>query len=370
MEFIPKNEEEKISDDNRVEESDNTGRSDQIERPKATVKVEYVDVPADEYRILNSNANDEVCLPTHERIVYPQDVLIKPLTVDDEVIDIIGTRVGKVTRIGGLEQITNLKVLILRSCLISTMEGLNTLVLLEKLELYDNQIEYIQGINLLQNLKILDLSFNSIRSMEAVRSCPMLQELYIAQNKLRKMEGLTNLSNLSILDLGANRIRDIEGLENCTNLKSLWLGKNKIEYIQGLETLHNMQILDVQSNRLTSIGNGLQTLSAISELYLASNAIENLEGLPQFNTLTTVDLSYNKISNVSGVEVQTQLEELWMSNSLLSNFSDLQPLFLLPNLKCLYLEHSPIAKDFEYRMFITKSIKSLVDLDADPVNRH
>ena len=85
------------------------------------------------------------------------------------------------TKIWGLEGMDNLKSLVLRCCLISSMEGVDTLVSLRKLELYDNQIEAISNIERLSSLTILDISFNSIREMGPVRCCHLLEELYIAQ---------------------------------------------------------------------------------------------------------------------------------------------------------------------------------------------
>lgn len=167
-------------------------------------------------------------LPPVDRIVVPKD--ITDIADEDDIVYIIGTKDGKVTKIAGLEKLTKLKVrifqpsptfslvltslsytlqiLVLRSCLVSKIEGLETNILLEKLELYDNTIEDIPSLHFLSNLRILDLSFNSIRTMEAIQYCsPHLEELYIAQNKLRTIEGLEKLVNLRILDLGANRIR-------------------------------------------------------------------------------------------------------------------------------------------------------------------
>ena len=100
------------------------------------------------------------------------------------------------------------QTLVLRSCLISQIEGLEEVHLLEKLELYDNHIEVIQNISHLHNLKVLDLSFNAIREMVPLaHCCPLLEQLYVAQNKLRCIEGLEGLVHLKTLDLGANRIR-------------------------------------------------------------------------------------------------------------------------------------------------------------------
>jgi hypothetical protein len=174
-------------------------------------------------------AEDEgVILPPAERNISPKDVL--EFTDEDESICIIGTWGGKVTRIAGLEKMTKIKEVILRSCLVGSMEGIEDLVTLQKLELYDNQIEQISSLDRLLNLKILDLSFNSIRVMtpDLAQCCPLLEELYIAQNKLRKIEGLEGLSHLRVLDLGANRIRSMEGLSTLTSMQSLWLGKNKV----------------------------------------------------------------------------------------------------------------------------------------------
>eukprot|EP01031_Cornospumella_fuschlensis_P047192 gene47192-57800_t len=61
--------------------------------------------------------------PVH-RLVVPAD--IAEFTQDDELLHIIGTRDGKVTKIAGLEGMTKMKTLILRSCLVSHMEGLET----------------------------------------------------------------------------------------------------------------------------------------------------------------------------------------------------------------------------------------------------
>lgn len=165
--------------------------------------------------------------PAHEALVvlpmdvFEMDAVGSPRGNNDTEVSslvIIGTTRGreyKVTKIAGMEnnpKVQNLRELVLRSCLISKLEGVKHLApTLTKLELYDNQIEDIDVdcIAALRNLRILDLSFNALRSMDFLKECdfPFLEELYIAQNKLRKIEGLDSTPSLRILDLGANRIR-------------------------------------------------------------------------------------------------------------------------------------------------------------------
>lgn len=204
----------------------------------------------------------------------------------------------------------------------------------------------------------------------------------------------------------------IEGLETNTALQSLWLGKNKIEQIRGLETLTELRQLDIQNNRLTSLlgasvdevengegeveegegegtgeqgaqsssgssssssgsGVGLRHLHKLEELYLACNKIKSIpmDALPCPSVLSTIDLSNNGVEDVSGIATVTSLEEVWLSSSGLPTYESLKPLISLPALTCLYLEHSPIAKDFEYRKTLTRSIPTLKQLDATMVHR-
>ena len=306
-----------------------------------------------------------------QRIITPLEVAameggIGEIPAGEESIFVIGTQGAKVTVIRGLEPWSaTLKSLVLRSNLISSLSGVETLTNLEKLELYDNCMEELPSIELEPlggKLLILDLSFNSIRSMAAVSCCPMLHELYMAQNKLKVVEGLSGLTRLKILDLGANRIRTLDssaecGLSGCTSLESLWLGKNKIERIGGSAVIGHLSLLkklDIQNNRLTRIEPGEIPSARLEELYLACNGLTSLEGFWGGDSsdssppahLHTVDLSRNPISSLAGIQVLApSLEELWLTGVALQDPAQLEPLRQL-KLSCIYLEHSPFAKSF------------------------
>lgn len=134
--------------------------------------------------------------------------------------------------------------------------------------------------------------------------------------------------------------------------------------------MQNLTVLDVQNNRLSRI-TGLSDLPSLNELYLAANQIQAVRfgDLPSVATLTTIDFSNNSLSVLEGIVTQSNLEELWMSNSNIVTFDELMPLQSLTQLSCIYLEFSPIAKDFEYRMKITQMFPSLSQLDALPTAR-
>lgn len=340
-----------------------------------------------------------------QRIITPLEVAameggIGEIPPGEESIFVIGTQGAKVTVIRGLEPWSaSLKSLVLRSNLISSLSGVETLTNLEKLELYDNCVEELQSIELEPlggKLLILDLSFNSIRSMAAVSCCPMLHELYLAQNKLKVVEGLSGLTRLKILDLGANRIRTLDssadcGLSGCTSLESLWLGKNKIERIGGAAVIGHLSLLnklDIQNNRLTRIEPGEIPSARLEELYLACNGLTSLEGFwggDSSNSsnsshpahLHTVDLSRNPISSLAGIQVLApSLEELWLTGVALQDPAQLEPLRQL-KLSCIYLEHSPFAKSFNaatgggeaetrkaYQQCLLEFVPTLTQIDA------
>lgn len=316
-------------------------------------------------------------VPPASRIITPQDVSDVAFSPGEETIFVIGTQGMKVTVIAGLEAFAgSLEVLVLRSNLIASLDGVEPLTCLKKLELYDNQVENFEARHLqgLTQLTVLDLSFNAIRSMAAVACCPLLQELYLAQNKLKVVEGLHSLSELQILDLGANRIRSLAGcgLETCVALRSLWLGKNKIEALAdaGIGALQNLEKLDVQNNRLVCVLSGEVPLS-VRELYLACNGLASLEGglldLCAAGKLHTLDLSSNPLRSLEGVGgFGPCLEELWLTSVQLQEPADLEPLRGLERLQCLYLEHSPVMKALaeRYQPILREIVPSLIQIDA------
>jgi len=331
-------------------------------------------------------------------IRYPSDVMEISTDPEETYLEIIGTAGQKVTNMGkDLDRLCspNITHLILRSHLITKMEGFSAFQKLELLELYDNAIEVLDGLDAGNNvradsgggeevccvgetLKTLDMSYNVIRDMDPVKFCPNLVELYLANNKLKTISGLKHLSSLRKIDLGANRIRvmDESELSGLTNLEELWLGKNKIEKIDGLSSLTKLRCLDVQSNRLTTVDNLTAQTQTLEELYLAHNGIDN-EGAMQetglaldFKELITLDLSKNRLTTCQPFEHMTTLTALWISSNDIATFQDVDSLTALGTregacLEEIYLEHNPIYKDADYRIKLKDMIPSLNQIDAD-----
>ena len=313
-------------------------------------------------------------------IRYPHDVA--EISSDELEIIIVGTAGQKITFMSDdfyTKCNPNLESLVLRSHLISEIKGIQGFTKLEVLELYDNQLKSLaclEGPG--PNLRILDMSYNAIRDMMPVTLCPNLTELYLANNKLKEIKGLKGLKMLRKLDLGANRIRVMDGEElgGMVNLEELWIGKNKIEQIQGLEQLNKLRRLDVQSNRLTTIENLTTQAPILEELYLAHNGIDD-EGASMdtglalnFPNLNVIDMCRNRLTSTTPFAHLEGLEELWISGNQVSGWEDVKPLQEAAlagkqSLETVYLEHNPVASEFEYRKKLAEMLPSLNQIDAN-----
>jgi protein phosphatase 1 regulatory subunit 7 len=347
--------------------------------------------------------------PAH-RVVTPGDVLPLPAALEELVH--VGTQGRKVTLIDGVSHLTRLRVLCLRSNLLRSMAGLAAVAGgLRELELYDNQLRELEELTGAGELLELDVSYNMLEGLGGLEGhCPQLRTLFAASNKLTEVGGALRAcaGSLVKLDLGANAIRSTAGLEALVNLEELWLGKNKLREITGLAALRKLRILDVQSNRLTRIsglgsravaaaaavavpaggsgggggsssggdaeekggasGEGACLFPALEELYLGHQGISVLEGLDALPSLRTLDVSGNPIARLGGLLHCAQLTDLWAGYTRVATFPDaLEGVVGLPALRVLYLEHTPLAADREYRMRLQRTLPLLQQLDANVI---
>ena len=130
---------------------------------------------------------------------------------------------------------------------ITNDDGLLTLDLFEE-EIDD--LSKIKGLDQLTDLQRLDLGGNAIQEICCLENLTSLQELSLASNQLTKLSGLDFLEDLEKLDLSKNQLTSTKGLEHLTNLKSLNLAWNKIPWkeMTGVASLVNLKELDINHN--------------------------------------------------------------------------------------------------------------------------
>jgi len=138
--------------------------------------------------------------------------------------------------------------LALRYCdLPSIPEVIKEMQWLTNLDLSGNQISKLEGLDGLSNLTVLYLSDNQISKLEGLDGLSNLTVLDLSGNQISKLEGLDGLSSLIILDLGTNPLDFID--KECRSLigqiPSINFQGTKIKDLSFLseEDLQNVEVL-------------------------------------------------------------------------------------------------------------------------------
>lgn len=280
-------------------------------------------------------------------------------------IDLTNTRLtGIPPYIATCQQV---ETLVLRQNSIQEVQYLSQLHNLHTIDLYGNEISQLpaetneSSVWPSASLTSLDLSFNHLRHIHfTFTRLEPLKELYLVNNKIADVDAadFAPLKSLQLLELGGNRLRTLP--DNVfqplsSTLCELWLGKNKLTSIGkafGSAHFTALKKLSLQSNRLTDI-DGLQNCTALEELYVSHNGLHSTDdasdpfaAVATLTSLRVLDLSGNQLSRIhSDVLKLHRLEELWLNDNQLSEWSDVQQLAGIKTLHTLYIERNPLQTD-------------------------
>lgn len=129
-----------------------------------------------------------------------------------------------------------------------------------------------------------------------------------------------------------------------------------------------MRLLALPSNRLTEISpTSLSSLPSLEELYLSQNALTTISGLETNTRLRTLDISNNRITHLTNLRHLELLEEFWASSNQLESFQEIErELGGLEGLHTVYFEHNPLQKNAgaTYRNKIRLCLKGIKQIDA------
>lgn len=130
--------------------------------------------------------------------------------------------------------------------------------------------------------------------------------------------------------------------------------------------------LGLSTNAIEKIGPGLKELKKLKVLSLGRNSIRKIEQLdiPQLEQLW---LSYNKIDKLTGLDKLKSLRVLYMSNNLISSWTEIDRLAnQCPDLVDVLFINNPICNSApsnqEYRYMMLQRLPKLVKLDGVPVD--
>jgi|UniRef100_A0A7V3RDY0 Leucine-rich repeat (LRR) protein/fibronectin type 3 domain-containing protein len=227
---------------------------------------------------------------------------------------------------------------------ITSLDGIQYLKNLQKLELVGNDITDLSPLKYLKDLKELNLSHNSISDITPLASLTNLEELDLSYNKISEISPLASLTNLKTLNLSNNMIKDISVISGLKNLQVLDLSSNSVKDVTPLKGIgQSLLSLDISYNPIPASQLGfIQSWTQLHNLGMGGFNLKNSEitFLSKFTNLTSLDLGFNRISNITPLASLTSLQSLFLYSNLIS---DVSPLSNLKNLEWLNIGSNLIS---------------------------
>ncbi|XP_040557565.1 leucine-rich repeat-containing protein 9 isoform X2 [Gallus gallus] len=232
----------------------------------------------------------------------------------------------------------------------------------------DNQTQSAEGI--IKELCVCNgLSYENI-DQEGLKTTAL--EMFFSGYP--RIVGMEYFPNLTTLTLVGQRIENITGLKHCLLLRELWIAECCLVRINGLQKCVNLEKLYLYCNEISKIEN-LEALTKLNVLWLNNNQIKNIEGLHTLQNLQEVNFAGNLITKIgSGLDFNTKIDKINLSDNKLSSFKELTNLSRLPNLKDLALNDplygpNPVCLLSNYAIHVLYHIPRLQRLDTDDVSQ-
>ena len=239
---------------------------------------------------------------------------------------------------------------------IRDLTGLESATGLTSLDLSQNFISDITPLSGLTNLTSLDLSYNTITDISPLSGLANLTRLRLHDNFFSDISPLSSLTNLTLLSLyDDTAITDRSVLSRLSNLSEpdipdanlraaikITMGKSSDDPITGFEMAF-LSELDVTNSNISDL-TGLELATNLTSLDLSNNNILDVSALAGLTRLTELNLDRNSISDLSALSGAlsnlTNLGELHLSYN---SISDIAPLSGLTNLRRLRLSYNSIS---------------------------
>ena len=273
------------------------------------------------------------------------DNSVTELCLDKTVVEEYGNPVF--TKIEGLENYKDLKVLSISKHQLQAFEMPDQLQNLKELNLSHNDISSFNPCKL-PGLQELDLSFNNLEELTNFPYCEELSWLNLSFNGLTSVSDLPYLPNLTSFALSGNPIRSLNGLvkkipqvkhlylRNCpvssldpirelelstlsvspTNSQIGMLPATKTLMLNGLKIQgkirfsgnDKLEALTLKNTGKIEIGSDLNCFPSLTKLSLSFTGLEKLPPLPA--SLKELDISFNQVNDLEPLKRLTSLNKL------------------------------------------------------------
>ena len=198
-----------------------------------------------------------------------------------------------VSDISNIQNLTNLTKLCLDGGKIKDTSMLVNLKNLYYLDLSNTGLENIDDLKVLENLKIVSLSYNSLTNLDGLMNNKKLEQLMAGHNKITNIDVVSHFENLTNFSVRNNEINSLEPLANLHKLVYLQFEYN---HVSSIETLYNLQKIFLIVGYGQTIEVSEQTLAS-GEKLIVENKIESLDG----SLIEPINIEYGGVYNKPNV---------------------------------------------------------------------
>ncbi len=203
--------------------------------------------------------------------------------------------------------------------IVTTLEGIQHLSTLLRLELMCNEITDISRLAGLTSLQELNLDQNFVSDVTPLAGLTDLQVLGLYQNEVVDVSPLAALTEMRVLYLSENFIKDVSPLGNLTNVEHLWLyancevwpavsrPTNCLQHLSGLEGLTSLKSLVFHVNEITDVSSINSGMNELELIFASENRIADISNLQNLESLSTVRLDTNLVSSISALALNAAL---------------------------------------------------------------
>ncbi|KAL1774926.1 leucine-rich repeat and IQ domain-containing protein 1 isoform X1 [Sigmodon hispidus] len=268
-----------------------------------------------------------------------------------------------------LAECTNLQLLSLRRCGLTSLHGLNNCKNLKYIDAQENHIETINCENL-ENLCAVLLNKNLLTSIHGLDGCTNIQNLELSHNKITRISGLESLKHLEQLTMDHNQLISTKGLCEAPTIIYLDCSHNHLTDVDGIGNCGLLQIVKLQGNYLREPPS-LKNHVLLRELHLDDNSIISMEVLSScwLPLLQDLSISQNSLTTIVPLFHFVSLEKLDVSNNCLSDLTSVMCwLDACYSLRELCLTGNPVLQEINWRQSVLKILPALRILNGDMLN--
>ena len=201
-----------------------------------------------------------------------------------------------------LSYMTGLTTLVLDNCGIEDLDAFQGLPLV-RLSLKRNRITDIGGISEMKNLKYLYLDQNDVSDLTPLSSCKNLQELSIDETLVEDLSPIEELP-ITYLFVTNTPVRTVDGIDRMANLRDFFISYIPEDEAKSLGQLHELEMLGIFSSNIDEdfIRDNLNDMPHLNNIDITEcGNVKSIDWVTNFPALDYLGLSHTGVTDISPV---------------------------------------------------------------------